>query len=57
MVLASAMKKINGPARLYLYESNLEWNKTKILVIPCDDEVEAYNLERQIQIKHNLFNE
>lgn len=45
----------DGPARRYLNEENLNWNKTQILVIPCNSEKEAFKIEKEIQKNYNLF--
>jgi hypothetical protein len=45
----------DGPGRKFLSESNLEWNKTQVLIIPCDTERQAYDVEQKIQISYNLF--
>ena len=46
---------INGPGRRFLLENNLDWDKTKILVIPCKDEDEAFKVESELQINYCLF--
>ena len=47
----------DGPARRLLSESNGKyvWDKTKILVIPCKSEEEAFRIEKEIQDKYGLF--
>ena len=45
----------HGPARYFLYENNLKWDKTKILIISCETEEKALDVEKGIQIKYNLF--
>lgn len=53
--LSFSIDIIDGPARRFLYENLLEWNKTQILIIPVETEQEAFDLEKEIQIKYNLF--
>ena len=45
----------DGPARRFLYESKLEWYKTEIAICKCDNEKEAYEIEKNIRNKYNLF--
>jgi len=45
----------DGYSRKFLYENNLEWCKTHILVIPINSEEEAYKLENKLQKEFNLF--
>ena len=45
----------HGPARQYLRDNNLDWDKTKILVVPCCTEQEALNKEKEIHDKYSLF--
>lgn len=44
-----------GPARQYLIENNIDWDKTQIAIYRCDTEKEAYKKEKEIQEKYNLF--
>lgn len=46
----------DGPARRFLAENALCWNKTEIAVHPCNDEGEAYQLECNIAKSILLFN-
>ena len=43
------------PARHFLYENGLQWDKTKIAVLKCESEQEAYGLEKDVQRKYHLF--
>lgn len=45
----------DGPARKFLNDENLQWCKTQILIIPCEDKNKAYNVEKFIFNKFNLF--
>lgn len=45
----------DGPARRFLIEENLNWDKTKILIIPCESEQEALDVEKKLQKEFNLF--
>lgn len=45
----------DGPARIFLYENNLTWDKTKISIIKCDSEKEALKLEKEMLEKLSLF--
>ena len=45
----------DGPARKFLKENNYNWDKTKILIIPCENEVSALEIELKILNKYNLF--
>ena len=45
----------DGPARKFLNEENLEWDKTQILIIPCRTKDEAFKIEKEIAINFNLF--
>lgn len=45
----------DGPARKFLLENNYNWLKTKILIIPAENEVKALNIEKEIFNKYNLF--
>ena len=45
----------DGPARKFLNDENLQWCKTQILIIPCENENKAYNVEKFIFNKFNLF--
>lgn len=45
----------NGPARQYLRDNGLDWDKTKVLVISCNTEQEALNKEKEIHDKYDIF--
>ena len=45
----------DGPARKFLKENNITWNKTIILIKKCSSEKEALEVEKDIQIRYNLF--
>ena len=45
----------DGPARRFLNENNFEWCKTQIAIYKCDSEREALDLEKEMQLKYNLF--
>ena len=45
----------NGPARQYLRDKGLDWNRTKVLVVPCNTEQEALDKEKEIHDKYNIF--
>lgn len=45
----------DGPARRFLYESNLEWCKTQIAILKCSSEQEALEKENFYQNKFKLF--
>lgn len=45
----------DGPARIFLYENNLTWYKTKISIIKCNSEKEALEIEKEISEKFGLF--
>ena len=45
----------DGPARRFLNEEKLQWDKTKILIIPCKTENEAFDIEKFITLKYCLF--
>ena len=48
----------DGPARRFLNENKnngFNWLKTQILIIPCNDENEAFKIEKEIAINYNLF--
>lgn len=45
----------NVPARKFLKEQHLEWNKIKILIILCENKIKSLEIEKQISIKYNLF--
>lgn len=53
--LSFSMNANDGPARRYLIENNLDWNKTHIAIMNCDSEQEALKLEKEIALKYNLF--
>lgn len=46
----------DSPARKFLNENNFKWDKTKIAIKRCKDENEAYNLEKELTLKYQLFN-
>lgn len=46
---------LHGPARLFLKETNNCWDKTQILIIPCETELQAFYIEKYICNKYNLF--
>ena len=45
----------DGPARQFLVDSNLEWLKTHVLVVPCDEEQLAYAMESDLILHFHLF--
>ena len=45
----------DGPARRFLSEENLDWDKTVIAICKCESELEAYQLESEIEKCYNLF--
>lgn len=45
----------HGPARRFLQEEHFEWDKSRILVIPCDDESIALNIEKSMHDEYGLF--
>ena len=45
----------NTTARHLLFEDGLHWDKTKILIVPCDSEDEALSMEKYLQDTYNLF--
>lgn len=45
----------HGPARKFLHDEQLDWDKTQILIIPCKSEKEAYQIENNIFNQFNLF--
>ena len=45
----------DGLARIFLYENNLTWDKTKISIIRCDSEQQALKIEKEILEKFGLF--
>ena len=50
-----AISDTHGPGRRFLNENNLDWDQTKILVIPCKDENDAFRVESELQNIHGLF--
>lgn len=44
-----------GPARQYLKDNNLDWDKTKVLIVPCNTEQEALDKEKEIHDRYSLF--
>lgn len=45
----------HGPSRRFLFENNLDWCKTQVLIIPAKDEKNAYEIELDIIKNYNLF--
>lgn len=45
----------NGPARRFLHENGLQWCKTRIAIMKCKDEIDAYSKEKYWMRKLNLF--
>lgn len=45
----------DGPARRFLHENSIQWNKTQIAIKKCNSEKEAYILESKLQRMYNLF--
>ena len=45
----------DGPARRFLIENNYQWDKTKIAILKCNFEQEAYEKEKYYKNKFNLF--
>ena len=45
----------DGPSRRFLKEENYQWYKTQILIIPTNNEQEAFDIEKEIRDKYNLF--
>ena len=45
----------DGPARKFLKENDFQWDKTQILIIACEDEENAYNIENKIALEYQLF--
>ena len=45
----------DGPARRFLAENKLKWDKTKIAILKCNNENEAYEKEKHYLNKLNLF--
>lgn len=43
------------PARIFLKETNTDWDKTYILIIKCNTELKALKLEKEIGESFNLF--
>lgn len=44
-----------GPARQFLKDRNVDWDKTKVFIIPCNTEIEALEKEKELKEKFNLF--
>ena len=44
-----------GPARQYLIDKDLDWDKTQIFIYRCETEQEALSKEIEIGVKYNLF--
>ena len=45
----------DGPARRFLAENNCQWDKTRIAILKCDSEKEAYLIEQKYLKELNLF--
>lgn len=45
----------DGPARRFLLEENLQWDKTKVAILKCASEQDAYDKEKYYLKKLNLF--
>lgn len=45
----------DGPARKFLKEEGLKWCKTQIAILRVDTELEAYEIEKKIQLELGLF--
>ena len=45
----------DGPARRFLIEEKLEWNKEIIAILYCESEQDAYEKERFYQEQLKLF--
>ena len=45
----------DGPARRFLLENNHQWDKTRIAILKCDSEKEAYLAEQKYLKELNLF--
>ena len=45
----------DGPGRRFLFEENLQWDKTKIAILKCESEQEALEKEKYYQNKYHLF--
>lgn len=45
----------DGPARKFLKEENYLWDKTQIVIIPCETEDLAYKIEKEIMENYKLF--
>ena len=41
--------------KLFCGDNKITWNKTQIAICKCNTEQEALTLEKEIQIKYNLF--
>ena len=54
-MLFFSMNINDGPARLFLNENNLEWDKTMIYIIPFDNEKDALSEESRLLDKYKLF--
>ena len=46
----------DGPARRFLSEEGLEWDKTVVAICKCKSEDLAFSLEKEISRKFMLFN-
>lgn len=45
----------DGPARRFLIEEKLQWDKTKVAILKCTSEQDAYDKEKYYLEKMNLF--
>lgn len=45
----------DGPARCFLADEDLDWCKTQIAILKCDDEITAYEQECRLAADYNLF--
>ena len=50
------LKDSGGPARQFLNDYNLNWDKTKILIIKAESKLQALKIESEISTKYELFN-
>lgn len=50
-----SMNQDDRPARRFLVENRYQWDKTKILIIPCENEGEAYGIEMNLQVMYGFF--
>lgn len=45
----------DGPARRFLNEEDLQWNKTQIAICKCESEEKAFELESKLKKKLDIF--